>query len=36
VLFFIIYHFVKKSRESDDDSKWLAEHGGDDSVQSLE
>jgi len=36
VLFFIVYHFVKKSRETNEDSQWLAEHGGDDSEQSLE
>jgi membrane-associated protein len=36
VLFFVIYHFVKKSRETNEDNQWLAEHGGDDSAQSLE
>jgi len=36
VLFFIVYHFVKRSRETSEDSQWVAEHGGDDSVQSLE
>lgn len=35
VLFFIIYHFVKKSRETNEDVEWLAEHG-DDSAQELE
>jgi membrane-associated protein len=35
VLFLIIYHFVKKSRETNEDNQWLAEHG-DDSAQSLE
>lgn len=35
-LFFIIYHFVRKSRETNEDNQWLAEHGGDDSAQSLE
>jgi hypothetical protein len=34
--FFIIYHFVKKSRETNEDNEWLAEHGDDDSAQSLE
>jgi membrane-associated protein len=36
VLFFIVYHFVRKSRETNEDTQWLAEHGGDDSVESLE
>ncbi len=36
VLFFIIYHFVKKSRETNEDNQWLAEHDGDDSAQSVE
>ncbi len=36
VLFFIIYHFVKKSRETSEDVEWLAEHGDDDSAQSVE
>jgi membrane protein DedA with SNARE-associated domain len=36
VAFFVVFHFVKKSRETNEDNEWLAEHGGDDSVQSLE
>jgi len=36
VLFFVLYHFVKKRRETSEDDTWVAEHGGDDSVQSLE
>ncbi len=35
VLFFIVFHFVKKSRETNEDNQWLAEHGGD-SAQRLE
>jgi membrane protein DedA with SNARE-associated domain len=36
VLFFIVYHFVKKSRETNEDLEWIAEHDGDDSAQHLE
>jgi membrane-associated protein len=36
VLFFIVYHFVKKHRETNEDSEWVAEHGSGDSAQSLE
>ncbi len=35
VVFFIIYHFVKKSRETNEDLEWIAEHG-DESAQGLE
>ena len=36
VLFFIIYHFVKKSRETSEDIEWIAEHGEGDSTQGVE
>jgi membrane protein DedA with SNARE-associated domain len=36
VLFFVTYHFVKKSRETSEDVEWLAEHGDDDSAQGVE
>jgi membrane-associated protein len=36
VLFFVVYHFIKKSRETNEDNQWLAEHDGDGSAQSLE
>jgi membrane-associated protein len=36
VLFFVVYHFIKKSRETNEDSQWVAEHGDEDSAQSFE